>query len=154
VSPVVVRRERVVQIPPDVLWQFVEPAPALPDWFPLASRCELLSGKGLGRRQRMHTRWGRQDAIIDQEVVAYEPARLLRWKHVDERIDGRPAPRISSAVTVSIEMESIGPGTRVALESNQVPSGFFAAIVLRLVAARRIGKSLDRALDIIAAAGG
>jgi uncharacterized protein YndB with AHSA1/START domain len=154
VSPVVIRRERVVQIPPDVLWQFVEPAQTLPAWFPLAARCELLGGTGLGRRQRMHTRWGRKDASIDQEVISYEPARLLRWKHVDERIDGRPAPRISSAVTFSIAMESIGPGTRVVLESTNVPSGPFAAIVLRLVAARRIRKSLDRALDIIAAAGG
>jgi hypothetical protein len=153
-SPVVVRRERIVQIPVDVLWQFVEPAQALPEWYPLASRCELLSGKGIGRRQRMHARWGRRDAVINQEVVAYEPSRLLRWKHLDERVDGRPAPRISSAVTFSIEMESIGPGTRVALESTNVPAGPFAAVLLRLVAARRIRRDLDRALNIIAAAGG
>jgi len=149
-----VRRERVLTIPVDVLWQLVEPVRTLPAWLPLADRCQLIAGDGLGRRQRMHSTWGGKHAEIDQEVIAYQPNRLLRWKHVEERMGGRPAPRISSEVTFTIELESIGPGTRVALESKSVASGVFAGVLLRLVAARRTGKALDRALDTLAAAGG
>ena len=152
-SPITVRRERVMPIPADVLWQLVEPVQTLPAWLPLADRSELLSGGGLGRRQRMYSKWGRKTAEIDQEVIAYHPNRLLRWKHVDERMEGRPAPRISSEVTFTIELESIGPGTRVALESRNVPSGALAGLLLRFVAAPRIRKALDRALETLAAAG-
>jgi len=154
VSPVVVRAERIVTIPADVLWQFVEPAKLLPAWLPLATRCEVLSGQGLGRRQRMHTAWGRKQAQIEQEVIAYEPNKRLGWKHVDERMDGKPAPRISSDVTFTIELESIGPGTRVLLESRNMPANAFAAIVLRLVVARRLRHQFERALDNLERAGG
>jgi uncharacterized protein YndB with AHSA1/START domain len=150
-SPVVVRRERIISIPADVLWELVEPAENLPAWLPFAARCERIGGEALGRRQRMHARWGRRVAEIDQEVTAYEPGRLIRWTHVDERMNGKPALRISSEVTFTLELESIGPGTRVALESRNVPAGFAASVLLRLVAARRLGRDLDRALDNLSA---
>jgi len=153
VRAITVRRERVMSIPADVLWQFIEPARTLPAWLPLADKCEPTSGQGLGRRQRMYAKWGGKTSEIDQEVIAYEPNRLLRWKHLDERMNGKPAPRFSTEVTFTIECESIGPGTRVALESKSVPAGALAAIMLRLVASRRIGKALDRALETLASAG-
>jgi hypothetical protein len=152
VRPVTVRRERVVSIPVDVLWQLVEPVQTLSAWLPLADRCESRGGEGLGRKQRMYSTWGGKTAELDQEVIAYQPNGLLRWKHVDERMNGKPAPRVSREVTFSIELESIGPGTRVALESKNVPSGVFTGILLRLVAAPRIRKALDRALENLAGA--
>ena len=153
-KPLVLRRERIVTVPVDVLWQLIEPATSLPSWLPLASRCDLLSGKGLGRRQRMITKWGRRTAEIDQEVIVYQPNKRLEWKHVDERMGGKPAPRMSSHVTFAIELESIGPGTRVQLESTNVPANAFSAMLLKFIAARRIGKALDRALDVLSAVGG
>ena len=71
------------------MWDVVEPVERLAEWFSGAGRAELLSGRGLGRRQRMHGRWGRRTFQIDQTVIAYEPQRSLEWRHDDEWLDGR-----------------------------------------------------------------
>ena len=153
-DPLYVRRARVVSIPVDVLWQLIEPVETLPSWFPLAERAERVSGEGLGRVQRVTARWGRRTAEIDQQVTAYEPERRIAWTHLAERVNGRPAPRISARVTTTIRLEAANPGTRVVLESEHVPSGALAALVLKFVAKPRLEKAFDRALANLAAAGG
>lgn len=154
VAPVIVRRTRTVSVPIDVIWALIEPAESIPAWLPLGEQCARLSGEGLGRRQRLMARWGRKTVAIDQEVITYEPERAIGWRHLDERMDGKPAPRISTDVTVTIRLEPTHPGTRITLESCNVPSGLVAAWLLRLVAARRIGRAFDRALGTLAAMGG
>ena len=149
-----IHRERTIVVPADVLWQIIEPAENLPAWLPLCERCERLSGEGLGRRQRMYVRWGRRRGEIDQEVTDYVPGVRLGWKHVEEKLDGKPAPRISSDVTMLIELHSEGAGTRVVLRSRNVPASAFGALALRMVAGPRIQKALDQALKILAASGG
>ena len=148
-----IRRERTIVVPADVLWQMIEPAENLAAWLPLCERCERLSGEGLGRRQRMHARWGRRQGEIDQEVTEYVPGKRLGWRHTAERLDGKPAPRISSDVSMLIELHSEGAGTRVVLKSRSVPAGVFTRLVLRLIAAPRIRKAFDQALAILAGSG-
>jgi uncharacterized protein YndB with AHSA1/START domain len=152
-NPVIVRRTRVVTIPVDVVWQFIEPVDLLPVWLPLANRAEHLDGEGLGRRQRMHSSWRGRANEIDQRVTAYEENRRLAWTHVAERVDGKPAPVISREVTVTVDLDPVGAGTRVTLESRQVPSGVLAGLWLRLFVARRVGRAFDRALQNLASAG-
>lgn len=152
--PVVVTRSRTVSLPPDVVWQFIEPAESLTHWLPLGDRCELVSGSGLGRQQRLTARWGRQIVEIDQEVVGYEPEGVLAWRHVAERSGSKPAPRLSTDVTVTVRLQAAHPGTRVTLESRSVPASRLASFVLKLVAARRIGRAFDHALESLARAGG
>ena len=149
-----IRRERSIIVPADVLWQIVEPAENLPAWLPLCERCERLSGTGLGRRQRMHVRGGRKHGEIDQEVTEYVPGVRLGWKHIEEKLDGKPAPRVSSDVTMLIELHSEGAGTRVVLRSRNTPVSMFGALVLRMIAGPRIRKAFDRALETLAASGG
>jgi len=146
-DPVEVRVERTIVVPIDVVWQMIEAAETLPSWLPICERCEIVSGTGLGRRQRMHARWGRKATEIDQEVVEYRPLSRLAWKHIAERVDGKPAPRISSEVVVTIDLHPAGAGTRVVLASRNVPSGRAAALMLRAVAAPRIRRSFQKALD-------
>jgi uncharacterized protein YndB with AHSA1/START domain len=146
-DPVEVRVERTVVVPVDVVWQIIEAAETLPSWLPICERCDLVSGQGAGRRQRMHVRWGRKAAEIDQQVIEYVPCSRLSWKHVAERIDGKPAPRISTDVTMTIELHPAGAGTRIVLTSKNVPSGVASALMLRVVAAPRIRKSLTLALE-------
>jgi len=148
--PVVVRRERVIPIPADVLWGLIEPAETLPSWLPMGASCVRLEGEGLGRTQRLSTRWGRRTVEIDQRVTAYEPNSLLRWVHTDERIDGVPARRWSIEVTMTIRLIPTGPGTRVALESRSVPASPMARVFIRLVAARRIVRAFERGLAALA----
>jgi hypothetical protein len=136
----------VIQVPVDVLWQIVEPAETMSSWLPMCDRCELVSGTGQGRRQRMHAAWRGKAAEIDQEVVDYRPTTRLSWKHLDERVDGKPAPKISASVTVTVDLQSVGSGTRVTLSSRHVPTGFFGALVLRLIGAPKIRRAFDTAL--------
>ena len=140
-------------VPADVLWQIVEPAGTLPSWLPLCDRCEVLSGSGLGRRQRMFVRWGRRQAEIDQEVIEYAPPFRLRWRHLEERFGTRPAPRFSSETTMAVELRPSGAGTRVVLSSRNVPASRWSALVLRLIAGPRIARAFDRALANLAGSG-
>jgi len=150
-----VRRERTIIVPADVLWQIIEPAENLPVWLPLCDRCERLSGDGLGRLQRISVKWGRKQGEIDQEITEYLPGRRLGWRHVDERLDGRPAPRISSDVRTLIELHPApGAATRVVLRSWNVPATALGGLMLRIVALPRIRKAFDKALTNLAASSG
>jgi uncharacterized protein YndB with AHSA1/START domain len=153
-TPIVVRVERVVVVPVDVVWQIVEPAETLPAWLPICDRCEVTGGSGRARRQRMYSRWGRKAAEIDQEVTEYEPSARLSWRHVAERLNGAPAPRLSLEVVMSIELRSVGAGTKVALSARHVPANAWAALMVRWVAVPRERAAFGRALDILAASGG
>jgi len=153
VTPVIIRRERMIAVPADVVWQFVEPVETLPAWLPLVERSRHLGGEGLGRRQRVTLRWGGRHADIDQEVTVYKPARQIAWRHVAERVNGQPAPRISTDVTTSVSLESQGPATRVVLESRLTPASASAALLVRFVAARRVRAAFDRALKTLAGIG-
>ena len=152
-DPISVRREKLIVVPVDVLWQIVEGASTLPSWLPLCERCEVVTGEGFGRRQRMYARWGRKSVEIDQEIVEYIPNSRLSWTHTDERIDGRPAPKISTAVRLTIELHAAGAGTRVVLSSRNVPAGLVGALVLRFVAVPRIQRAFDRALENLSGCG-
>lgn len=102
----------------------------------------------------MYARWGRKIAEIDQEVIEYVPHKRLKWIHTAERVAGRPAPRVSKEVTVSIELEAAGAGTKVMLTSRHLPNGPMGGLILSLVAAPRIRRAFDRALTNLARSGG
>ena len=94
----------------------------------------------------MYVQWGRKAAEIDQEIVEYIPNSRLSWRHVDERLDGKPSPRVSKEVIVTVELQPVGSGTHVVITSSHVPSGVFAALMLRLIGGPRIRRAFDRAL--------
>jgi uncharacterized protein YndB with AHSA1/START domain len=82
-----------------------------------------LEGAGLGRRQRLRSQWQGQDSEVDQLITAFEPERLLEWRHEAERLGGQPAPRFATETVVRIELEAQGSdATRVVLESRQRPA--------------------------------
>jgi len=69
-------------------------------WFAFADSIELLDGEGVGRRQRMHGHWGRKQSEIDQEVVSFRPPQTLAWRHLAERLNGKPAPRFDLPTSI------------------------------------------------------
>jgi uncharacterized membrane protein len=154
VKPVVVRRERIVTIPVDVVWQLIEPIETLPAWLPFVVRSQHLGGQGLGRRQRVTVTWGRRPTEIDQEVTDYRPNQTLAWTHVAERVGGRGTAPVSNGVTMRVSMESMGPGTRVVIEARQTPGTFGAWLALRVAGQRRLIAGFDRALRTLASVGG
>lgn len=150
-KPLVIQRERILTLPVDVLWQLVEPADTLPAWLPFVTRSRQVSGKGLGRRQRVSLRWGGPQLDVDQQVITYQPNQAIAWKHVpsDRQGSGKPPD-----VTISVLMETMGPGTRVVLEARLVPGSFREFARYRLATGRRVRAGFDRALRILAGVGG
>jgi len=154
VKPVVVRRERIITIPVDVVWQLVEPIEALPAWLPFVTRSQHLGGQGLGRRQRVTVTWGRRPADLYQEVTDYRPNETLAWTQVAERLGGPGTAPVPGGVTMRVSMESMGPGTRVVIEAQQTPRTFGAWLTFRVAGKRRILAGFDRALRTLASVGG
>jgi len=118
-----ITRERTIPAPAARVWNVVAKAERLPDWYARAGSVEVLEGSGLGRRQRLRSQWQGQDSEVDQLVTAFEPERLLEWRHEAERLGGQPAPRFATETVVSIKLEAQGPdATEVVLESRQQPA--------------------------------
>jgi uncharacterized protein YndB with AHSA1/START domain len=118
-----IARERTIPAPAARVWKVVAKAERLPDWYARAASVEVLEGSGLGRRQRLRSQWHGQDSEVDQLITAFEPERLLEWRHEAERLGGKPAPRFATETVVRIKLQAEGPNTtRVVLESLQQPA--------------------------------
>jgi len=95
-------------------------------------------------------RWGRHHFQIDQTVVQYEPRRQLVWRHDTERLDGKPAPMMSRETEFGIHLRDLAPGTLLQLTSRQLPGNVFKGLLVRLIAAPRIARMMERSLAKIA----
>jgi uncharacterized protein YndB with AHSA1/START domain len=116
-------RERTIAAPAARIWEVVSEASRLPEWYARSGKVEVLAGAGLGRRQRVTSSWHGQESEIDQVVTAFEPGRLLEWRHESERLGGKPAPRFALETVLTIKLEAVGPeSTRVLIESRQRPA--------------------------------
>jgi hypothetical protein len=71
---------------------------------------------------------------------------LLEWEHVQERLDGVPAPLFARSTRVEIALESDATGTTVRLRSRQVPAGPLRGLVMRALGRREVAKHMDRSL--------
>src|SRR3954464_14648732 len=120
--PIEVHEQGTLRASPDDLWPLVSDPARLPEWFTFAERVEVLEGEGVGQKRRQHGHWGSKPSEVDQELTAYEPERKLAWRHLAERLGGKPAPRFAAATDFSIELTRVAAGTRVVLHSQQEPA--------------------------------
>jgi uncharacterized protein YndB with AHSA1/START domain len=142
-----ITRERTIPAPAARVWNVVARAERLPDWYARAGSVEVLEGSGLGRRQRMRSQWQGQDSEVDQLVTAFEPERLLEWRHEAERLGGQPAPRFATETVVAIKIEAQGPNaTAVVLESRQQPADAEREQAMR-ANSEYLGKMLETSLE-------
>ena len=143
---------RTVAADPDEIWALLDDPARLGEWLAFAERGEVLEGERVGRRQRMHGRWGRRRSEIDQVVVEHDPPRRLAWRHEAERLDGRPAPRFAASTVFSMTLEPERAGvTRVTLRSQQEPASVLRGLVIRLFGRREVAGKLEESLDRLAA---
>jgi uncharacterized protein YndB with AHSA1/START domain len=145
-------REAKVASPPAAVWAVVSSPARAPGWFTFADRIEVIAGAGSGQRRRQHGHWGRRRSEIDQEIITWDPPRALAWRHIAERLDGKPAPRFASATEFRIELKPDGRGTRVRLCSRQEPAGAAQGLVMRLFGTRGVAQNMERSLARLAAA--
>ena len=120
---VTIQSERTIPAPAARVWEVIASADRLPEWYARSEKVEVLEGAGLGRRQRISSTWRGQESEVDQIISAFEPGRLLEWRHESERLGGMPAPRFALETVVRIKLEAYGPdSTRVVMESRQRPA--------------------------------
>jgi uncharacterized protein YndB with AHSA1/START domain len=143
---IVITHSDVLDAPPERIWPLVEDPAAMGHWFAFADRIELLDGAGLGRHQRLHGHWGSKRSEIDQEIVQYEPPRTLAWRHLAERLDGKPAPRFAAETVFTITLTPAGAGTRVELETRQRPASRARGFVMKLFGAREVSARMSQSL--------
>ncbi len=141
-----VERTGRVPAPAEQVWSIVSDAGRAPDWFSFAERTEVLSGAGRGQKRRQHGRWGRKTSEIDQEVIEFDPPRVIAWKHTAERVDGKPAPVYAASSVFRIELEPDGQETVVRLRTIQLPADGLKAIALRLFGTRDITRRMEESL--------
>ena len=145
-------RSRRIAAPPDRIWPFVDDVTRWPEWFTEAERCEVLSGAGVGRRQRMHGHARGKATEIDSVVVASQAPALLRWHHEAERVDGKPGSVVfAKDATASVEIVADGAGSLVTYRLAAEPGSLLNTFMLRVMAPRPIGTSFETSLDRLAA---
>jgi uncharacterized protein YndB with AHSA1/START domain len=140
---------RETRVPADVetVWSVVSDASRASEWFDFSDRTDVVSGEGVGQKRTQHGHWGRRKSEVDQEIVAWEPGRLLAWQHTAERLDGKPAPKFAASTEFQIELSAAGDATTVRLRSLQEPAGPAKGWLMKRMGTKDIERSLDRSLD-------
>jgi uncharacterized protein YndB with AHSA1/START domain len=141
--------ERTVPAPPETVWPLVSDPEQLPRWFGFAERVEVLEGEGVGQRRRQYGHWGKKPSEVDQELTAFDPPRRLAWRHLAERLDGKPAPRFAASTDFSVDLIPEAGGTRVRLSSAQVPASRMKGLVMRAFGRRELEGTLRASLDAL-----
>src|SRR3979411_94938 len=110
-----IERERTMPAAATRVWGAVPWADRLPQWYAGSGKVAVLEGAGLGRRQRISSTWQGQESEVDQVITAFEPGRLLEWRHEAERLGGKPAPRIAPETHGTIKRVADGEHTTLAV---------------------------------------
>lgn len=145
-------RSRRIAAPPERIWPFVEDIGQWPRWFSEAEKGEVLSGAGLGRRQRMSGHARGKATEIDSVVTEYDPPSRLRWHHEAERVDGKPGSVVfAKDATAEVTIAPDGDGSLVTYRLLAEPGSLLNTFMLRVMAPGPIGKSFEGSLAKLAA---
>jgi uncharacterized protein YndB with AHSA1/START domain len=144
-------RSRRIAAPPEAVWPYVDHVARWPEWFTEAERAEVVSGSGVGRRQRMYGHARGKATEIDSIVVACERGRLLRWHHEAERVDGKPGSVVFARdATAEVVIEPDGDGCIVTYRLLAEPGTLVNTFMLSVLAPGPIGKSFETSLERLA----
>jgi hypothetical protein len=141
-----VMREARVPATTDEVWAIVSDAGRAAEWFSFADRTEVVDGEGVGQLRTQHGHWGRRQSEVDQEITAFEPGRLVAWRHVAERLDGKPAPKFAVSTEFRIELTPDGDATTVRLRSVQEPGGALKGWLMKRLGTKDVTVKLDDSL--------
>jgi hypothetical protein len=129
---------------------FVDSADCLARWLSFATSVEVIEGNGLGRRQIVHGRYHILCNSIEQEITAYEPARLVSWTHTEEHPAVSHIPRLDRSTVITVQLIPEGAGTRVRIDSAQEPAGLLRGLAMRLVTRRAVERHIKISLEQLA----
>lgn len=138
-----VSRSRVVDAPPDRLWEVVGDAHHLPRWWPGVRRVEGVEADRF--TEVLYTRKG-HPVRVDFRVAETEPPRRQVW---EQELAGTPFERVLSQSVIEVAIEPSGEGSEVTLSQRQQLRGYSRTGGWMLRRATR--RKLDEALDGLAA---
>ncbi|WNV89370.1 SRPBCC family protein [Umezawaea sp. Da 62-37] len=141
----VVRSGRV-SASPERVWHLVSKSERAPEWLSFADSVEIISGSGCGQRRRLYSLWGGRRSEIDQEVIEYRRPLVLAWRHLAERLDGKPAPRFAATTVFRVELEPSGQGTLVRLRSLQEPASTVRGVLIKVFGRKEIAEGMEQSL--------
>lgn len=81
---------------------------------------------------------------MDQTVTAFQRSRLIEWVHDEERLDGEPAARFAAETRFAIRLEPVEDGTRVALDTQQVPASGWKGLTTRMFGTRQVANRMGK----------
>jgi uncharacterized protein YndB with AHSA1/START domain len=142
----VVRRERVVPVPPAEVWRVVSDPHRLAAWWPNVSRVEEASPEAW--TTVLVSRTGKSVRADYTLVEAEEPERVL-WRH---EVVASPFERLlrESTTEIALAPEPTG-GTKVRVTLDQRPRGWarFSPFQLRAAARRQAEAALDGLAELL-----
>lgn len=145
-------RSRHIAATPERIWPFVEDITAWPRWFSEAEKGEVLSGAGVGRRQRMTGHARGKATEIDSVVTVCDAPSHLRWHHETERVDGKPGSVVfAKDANAEVTIAADGNGSLVTYRLLADPGSLLNTFMLRVMAPGPIGKSFEGSLARLAA---
>jgi uncharacterized protein YndB with AHSA1/START domain len=139
-------RSGQVDASPERVWHVVAHPERAPEWLSFTDSVEVISGSGCGQRLRQYGQWGKRRSEIDQEIIEYRRPLVVAWKHLAERLDGRPAPRFAASTVFRIELEPTGHGTLVRLRSMQEPASALRGLLIKLFGRKEVAQGMERSL--------
>jgi carbon monoxide dehydrogenase subunit G len=144
-------RSRRIAATPEKIWPFVEDITQWPRWFTEAEKGEVLSGAGVGRRQRMSGHARGKATEIDSLVTVDDAPSHLRWHHEAERVNGKPGSVVfAKDATAEVTIVPDGDGSQVTYRLLAEPGSLLNTFMLRVLAPGPIGKSFESSLARLA----
>lgn len=144
-------RSRHIAATPEAIWPFVEDITAWPRWFSEAEKGDVLSGAGVGRRQRMSGHARGKATEIDSVVTICDAPTHLRWHHEAERVDGKPGSVVFARdATAEVTIAPEANGSLVTYRLLADPGNLLNTFMLRILAPGPIGKSFEASLAALA----
>jgi uncharacterized protein YndB with AHSA1/START domain len=138
-----VSRSRVVDAPPERLWEVVGDAHHLPRWWPGVRRVEGVETDRF--TEVIYTRKG-HPVRVDFRIAHTEPPRRQVW---EQELAGTPFERVLSQSVIEVAIEPSGEGSEVTLSQRQQLRGSSRTGGWMLRRATR--RKLDEALEGLAA---
>ena len=133
------RRSRVLDAPPDRVWELVSDPYHLPRWWPRIERVEAVSRRGW--TEVLRTEKGR-GVRVDQRVERSEPPRLRSWT---QELAGSPFERLLDESVTELRLEQADGGTKVTIELRRRLRGMarLGGMLFRRAGRRQLDEALD-----------
>jgi uncharacterized protein YndB with AHSA1/START domain len=145
-------QSRRIGASPERIWPLVDDIARWGEWFTEAERGEVLSGAGVGRRQRMYGHARGKATEIDSVVTVHEPPYVMRWHHEAERVDGKAGSVVfAKDATAEVIIKPEAGGSRVTYRLLAEPGNPLYYLILRFLARGPINASFERSLEQLAA---